>query len=129
MYKKFKYQIGFLVGALIIGYYLNRTNCVSDPMCDPDPLYGGCSTTCENGSLTQWGLRSFGAYVLLYIGSFIGEEQLKDKERFKAFINRNGLRFTTKELAEEFEKEDIKSRKNLELVMRKIEEQKNKTAV
>lgn len=111
----------FIIGAIVLGFFLNQTNCVPDPFCDPDPLYGGCSSSCEFGTTTQWLTKSFGMWVLLNIGAFIGKENLKKKENLKDFLNQEGLKTTTRAIDEEWKIEDKKSEEEFQKLLKSIE--------
>lgn len=108
MKKFFDVQSGFLIVAIVLGLLLNRTNCNPDPDCDPDPIYGGCSSNCEYGTTTQWITKSFGLWILLNIGDFLGKENLKKKTFLRKFIDENGLKYTINEINEELTLEDTK---------------------
>lgn len=108
----------FIIGAIVLGFFLNQTNCVPDPFCDPDPLYGGCSSSCEFGTTTQWLTKSFGMWVLLNIGAFIGKENLKKKENLKDFLNQEGLKTTTRAIDEEWKIEDKKKRGRISKIIK-----------
>lgn len=70
----------FLIVALVIAFIINNTNCIKDNSCDPDPLYGGCSGSCEWAGWEKWLGKSAGLFFLLELGSFLGQENLRDKE-------------------------------------------------
>ena len=113
----------FLVVSIIIGYLLNQTNCQDpDPMCDPDPLYGGCSQICESGSLLGWAGKSFGTYILLSFAVVIYKDSLKNKDDFKQLIASEDLiKWSAKQaLSEILTEEEQQNRAVSELVKRKV---------
>lgn len=103
MKKFFNRQGLFIATALILGLFLNQSNCTSDSYCDPDPLYGGCPSTCEQGSTLQWITRSFGLWLLLNFGSFLGKNNLTtNEESLKEFLKNGKFRKTVEDLNEEW---------------------------
>ena len=64
-----------LVFALLTGY-----KCVENDFCDSDPLYGGCSSSCEY-SISAGSVfgKTMGFSLVLVFGLMIGEGQLKRK--------------------------------------------------
>lgn len=112
MKKFFNKQGLFIAIALVLGLFLNQSNCTSDPYCDPDPLYGGCPSTCEQGSTLQWITRSFGLLLLLNFGSFLGKYNLTtNEELLKQFLRDGKCRKTVEELNEEWVSEDKQTTK------------------
>lgn len=112
MKKFFNKQGLFIAIALVLGLFLNQSNCTSDPYCDPDPLYGGCPSTCEQGSTLQWITRSFGLLLLLNFGSFLGKYNLTtNEELLKQFLRDGKCRKTVEELNEEWISEDKQTTK------------------
>ncbi len=106
MKKSFQAQSTFIVVAIVLGFILNMSNCVSDDTCEPDPLYGGCSSSCEYGNFSQWISKSFGLWILLNIGSYIGFENLKKKEKLKEFLDKENLKYTVRQIDEEWKQEE-----------------------
>jgi hypothetical protein len=113
-------QGAFIIGAIIIGLLLNATNCVSDDNCDPDPLYGGCSSSCDYGNASQWATKSFGVWVLLNLGGFLGMESLKKKENLKKFLSKESLKYTVREIDNEWKIEEQESNENTERLIRSL---------
>jgi len=120
MKKFFSNQQLFIILAIILGFFLNQSNCAPDPFCDPDPLYGGCSNSCEFGTATQWLTKSIGIWVLLNIGAFIGKENLKKKENLKDFLNQEGLKITTRIIDEEWRIEEKKNEEEFRKLLKSI---------
>ncbi len=120
MKKFFLNQQLFIISAIILGFFLNQSHCTPDPFCDPDPLYGGCSNSCEFGTATQWLTKSIGMWVLLNIGAFIGKENLKKKENLKDFLNQEGLKTTTRAIDEEWRVEDKRSDEEFQKLLKSI---------
>jgi len=121
MKKFFDKQTVFIVGAIIIGLLLNKTNCTPDPYCDPDPLYGGCSESCDYGTTIQWATKSFGIWVILNLGAFIGIQNLKKKEYLKEFFDKEGLKYTVRTIDEEWKIEDEKHEKEFQKLLKTME--------
>lgn len=124
MKKFFDVQGAFIIGAIIIGLLLNATNCVTDETCDPDPVYGGCSSSCDYGNITQWATKSFGVWVLLNLGTFLGMENLKKKENLKEFLDKEGLRYTVREIDNEWKTEEQKSNEEVNRLINSMESKK-----
>lgn len=120
MKKFFSSQKLFIVLAIILGFFLNQSNCTPDPFCDPDPLYGGCSDNCEFGTATQWLTKSIGMWVLLNIGAFIGKENLKKKENLKDFLNQEDLKTNTRAIDEEWKLEEKKSEEEFQKLLKSV---------
>lgn len=125
MNKFFNKQKGFLIVAIIVGFLLNRTNCTSDPDCDPDPIYGGCSTSCDYGTSYQWFTKSFGIWILLNFGSFLERENLKHREYLREFIVSQNLKYDINELNDEWKEEEDKRKKELNNLLATLEKNKN----
>lgn len=120
MKKFFSKQSTFIIIAIIIGFLLNRTDCEPDPYCEPDPLYGGCSSSCNYGTTIQWATKGFGIWIVLNVGSFIGMENLKKKEYLQEFLNRENLKYTVREIDKEWEVEEKKSKEDTQRLMETI---------
>lgn len=120
MKKFFSNQQVFIILAIIIGLFLNQRNCTPDPFCDPDPLYGGCSSNCEFGTTTQWLAKSFGMWVLLNLGAFIGKENLKKKENLKDFLDQEDLKTTVRSIDEEWRVKDKESEEEFQKLLKSI---------
>jgi len=120
MKKFFSNQQLFIILAIILGFFLNQSNCTPDPFCDPDPLYGSCPDSCEFGTSTQWLTKSIGIWVLLNIGAFIGKENLKKKENLKDFLNQEGLKTTTRAIDEEWRIEDKKNEEEFQRLLKSM---------
>lgn len=132
--KKFFSQQGFFIGvALVLGLFLNQNNCTPDPYCDPDPLYGGCPSTCEQGSTLQWFTMSFGLWLLLNFGSFLGKYNLTtNEELLKQFLRDGKCRKTVEELNEEWALKDKQTAKENEIFLKnfaKLTKNKNKANI
>lgn len=124
MKKFFNRQSSFIIGAIIVGFLLNRSNCTPDPYCDPDPLYGGCSSSCNYGTTTQWALKSLGIWVLLNVGSILGRENLKNKENLKEFLDHEGLKYNVRIIEDEWKEEDQKSDEEVKKLLKSMESKK-----
>lgn len=125
--KKFFDAQGIMIGmALFIGIFLNQKNCIPDPTCDPDPLYGGCSSGCEFGTVTQYLSKSFGVWMLLNIGGFLGKENLKKKDNLKDFLNMKDLKQTTYSITDEFRAEDKESDMRVRELLKKLDSKEDK---
>jgi len=120
MKKFFSNQQVFIILAIIIGLFLNQKNCTPDPSCNPDPLYGGCSSSCEFGTITQWLTKSFGMWVLLNVGAFIGKENLKKKDNLKNFLDQEGLKTTVRSIDEAWRVEDKRSEEEFQKLLKSI---------
>jgi hypothetical protein len=106
----FEVQKMFIIGAIVIGFLLNQSNCVSDETCDPDPVYGGCPTSCHSGTLFEWGLKSLGIWFVLNFGSFLRLENMKEKPSLKDFIVKNNLIYTVRQIDSELTEEEKKEK-------------------
>lgn len=75
--KKNKAALKILIFCLVVSLWtLTRKNCVSDPYCDPDPLFGGCPDSCET-TWPGWGAiagRTVGFYFLIAMGGMLGKD-------------------------------------------------------
>lgn len=129
MKKFFNRQGLFIATALVLGLFLNQSNCTSDPYCDPDPLYGGCPSTCEQGSTLQWLTRSFGLLLLLNFGSFLGKYNLMtNEESLKEFLKDGKFRQTIEDLNEEWVLKDKQTAKENKIFLKNFAKlTKNKT--
>jgi hypothetical protein len=77
--RKNKKILTIIIVSLFLGFLANFKNCLSDKYCESDPLYGGCPESCEFGSFENWLGKSFGLYWVLQIGSYIEENNTKQK--------------------------------------------------
>jgi len=120
MKKFFSNQKIFIILAIVLGFFLNQSNCTPDPFCDPDPLYGDCSESCEFGTATQWLAKSIGIWILLKTGASIQKENLKKKENLKDFLNQENLKTTIRAIDEEWKIEDKKNEKEFQKLLKSI---------
>lgn len=124
MKKFFVSQWVFIVIAIVIGIFLNQKNCISDELCDPDPVYGGCSSNCEFGTASEWLWKSLGVWLLMNVGFIIGKENLKKQENLKEFLARAGLKTSTRQITEEWKEEDRENDKKIKKILKEIEHNK-----
>jgi len=117
-------QFPFIIFAIIIGFLLNTSNCIPDPYCDPDPLYGGCFSDCDYGTASQWAIKSFGIWVLLNLGSFFEKENLKKKENLKEFLEHGDLKYTVRTIDNEWKADDQKSNEEVKKLLKSMEAKK-----
>lgn len=79
-FDKNKPAIYFLLLCFLISFFLNR-DCVYDEYCDPDPLYGGCSSTCsyDNFSLLKFFTNTVGLFMFGFVSKYILNKEWKEK--------------------------------------------------
>lgn len=122
MKKFFSSQKLFIIFAIILGFFLNQSNCTPDPFCDRfDPLHGDCFDSCKFGTATQWLTKSIGMWVLLNTGAFIGKENLKEEENLKDFLNQEDLKRITRSIDEKWKIEDKKNEEKFQGLLESIE--------
>lgn len=115
-----KSQQIFIIVAIVIGFFINRTNCIPDPNCDPDPLYGACDSGCEFGTISQWAIKSFGIWIVLSLGAFTLTNELHEKQKLKKFLEIEGLKYIVRQIDEEWIVQEKIDKKDSNKLMKKI---------
>lgn len=121
-----KLQITFIIISLVLGLILNRKNCIQDLYCDPDPLYGGCSSSCESRDLFGWLTKSFGLLILLNFGSILHTLSLKERSYLKKFLESEGLKYEVREIEKEWVVEEKKEKEEFDKMIESIKRRKTK---
>ena len=118
-------QYSLVILALVVAFFLNR-DCTPDPYCDPDPMYGGCSSTCEYGSWTSYFGRACGVWFLANVVYVVAGQNLKDRKNLKQFIIKNNLGYDVKQISEELERERKESNERVNQIIANIKREQNK---